>query len=101
MSDGHRYGKGHGQYGGKSNRGGRDNGMNSSYGYNYDNTNRAGFPEPASMTACGRVRQRGDVARACVKRCVEVENRDTYEGYGCIHSRQQRKNVHQPWPLAT
>ena len=54
-----------------------------------------------SETACGRVRQRGDVARACVKRCVEVENRDTYEGYGCIHSRQQRKNVHQPWPLAT
>ena len=54
-----------------------------------------------TLTACGRVRQRGDVARACVKRCVEVENRDTYEGYGCIHSRQQRKNVHQPWTLAT
>ena len=50
-----------------------------------------------TLTACGRVRQCG----VCVwgKRCVEVENH--FHMKVTAVSTQQRKNVHQPWPLAT
>ena len=48
-----------------------------------------------TLTACGRVRQRG--VRVWEKRCVEVENH--FHMKVTAVSTQQRKNVHlQPWP---
>ena len=52
-------------------------------------------------TACGRTREAA--WRVCVKRCVEVENHFHMKVTAVplsSESTQQRKNVHQPWPLA-
>ena len=49
-----------------------------------------------------RARNEVHTWRACVKRCVEVENHFHMKVTAVsTQHRPQRKNVHQPWPLAT